>query len=360
MAESSLASTGRARPWRGIIEEYRQFLPPLESSPAVSLLEGNTPLFYSPRLSHSLGLEVYLKWEGLNPTGSFKDRGMTVAISQAAAQGARIVICASTGNTAASAAAYAAKANLQAVVLMAQGKVAQGKLAQALAYGATVLAIQGSFDQGLSLVRELSSRHPVVLVNSLNPHRIEGQKTAAFEIVDTLGKAPDLLCIPVGNAGNITAYWKGFTEYHQRGRCENLPRMLGFQAQGAAPIVGGAAVAEPRTIASALRIGNPARWQEAVGAAKDSGGVIWAVSDEEILLAHRELALHDGLYVELASAASVAGLRKAAAQDLVAPGSTAVCVLTGHGLKDYEFTLDLEKIPSIPPTLEAVEERLRE
>ncbi len=327
--------------WRGIIHAYRPFLRIAPLDP-ITLHEGNTPLLPSPRLARAVGFRgaLYLKYEGLNPTGSFKDRGMTTAITQAVAEGARAVICASTGNTAASAAAYAARAGLQAIVLVPAGKIAMGKLAAAMAYGATVLAVEGNFDEALALVRRAVEVYPIALVNSLNPYRLEGQQTAAFEICDQLGRAPDWLCIPVGNAGNITAYWKGFRAYHQAGRINALPHLLGVQAEGAAPLVLGHPVERPETIATAIRIGRPARGPEALQAVQESGGRFLAVSDAEILEAWRMLAALEGLFVEPASAASIAGLRRALAQGLIPSSAEAiVAVLTGHGLKDPEIAL---------------------
>ena len=313
----------------GLIERYRDRLPFAPEDPVVSLLEGSTPLILAERVSERVGAEVWLKFEGLNPTGSFKDRGMTCAVSAAVREGAEAVICASTGNTAASAAAYAARAGLTGAVIVPEGKIATGKLAQALMHGARVIALRGNFDQALALVRELAERHPIALVNSVNPFRLEGQKTAAFELVEELGGELDALCIPVGNAGNITAYWKGFEEAGVR------PRMLGWQAEGAAPLVHGAPVAAPETVASAIRIGNPARWEEAMGAMAASHGAIRAVSDDEILDAYRFLAAHEGVFCEPASAAGVAGLLKHGAED----ARRVVCVLTGHGLKDPQTAL---------------------
>ena len=312
-----------------LIERYREWLPLSQEVPVVTLLEGSTPLVPAPRLTERIGIETHLKLEGLNPTGSFKDRGMTVAVSQAKGQGAEAVICASTGNTAASAAAYAARAGLRGAVIVPEGKIAQGKLAQALAHGARVIALRGNFDQALEIVKRIVERQAVELVNSTNPYRIEGQKTAAFEVCDDLGAAPDALAIPVGNAGNITAWWKGFQEY---GR--GLPRLYGFQAAGAAPLVSGKPVEHPETVASAIRIGNPARWREAVEALDDSGGRVEAVSDEEILAAQQWLASTEGVFCEPASAAAVAGALKSPPQ-----GERLVCVITGHGLKDPEIAI---------------------
>ena len=320
----------RAPGWPGLIEAYRDRLPVRPGTPVVTLLEGGTPLLPAPVLSARTGCEVWLKVEGLNPTGSFKDRGMTVAITQALAAGSKAVICASTGNTSASAAAYAVRAGLTCAVLVPEGKIALGKLAQALVHGAKLLQVDGSFDDCLTVARELSENYPVTLVNSVNPDRIEGQKTAAFEICDVLGRAPDVHCLPVGNAGNITAYWRGYTEYGQ-GR----PRMLGFQAAGAAPIVTGAPVPRPTTIATAIRIGNPASWEQAVAARDESGGSITAVTDREILAAYRLLARSEGVFVEPASAAGVAGLLTAGLE----PGQTVVCTVTGNGLKDTEWAI---------------------
>ncbi|MGH9126636.1 MAG: threonine synthase [Acidimicrobiales bacterium] len=328
--------------WRGVIEEYRAYLPVSAATPVVTLFEGGTPLVPAPRLSERVGARVWLKVEGANPTGSFKDRGMTVAISKAAEAGAKAVVCGSTGNTSASAAAYAARAGLACVVLIPEGKIALGKLAQALVHGARVLQVRANFDVCLDLVRELGERAPVTIVNSINPFRIEGQKTGAFEIVDALGFAPDYHCIPVGNAGNITAYWKGYREYQDAGRIVRLPRMLGFQAAGAAPIVEGHPIEHPDTIATAIRIGRPASWYGASAAASESGGGISAVTDDEILEAYRFLAQSESVFCEPASAASVAGLLKVG----VAPDSTVVCVLTGHGLKDPDVAIGQISVPT--------------
>ena len=328
--------------WRGVIEEYRKFLPVSDGTPVVTLQEGGTPLVPAPRISDRVGANVFLKYEGLNPTGSFKDRGMTMAISKAVEEGAKAVVCASTGNTSAAAAAYASRAGLTCVVLIPEGYIALGKLAQALIHGAKVLQIRGNFDVALSIVREMGEREPITVVNSVNPYRIEGQKTGAFEVVDALGDAPDVHCIPVGNAGNITAYWKGYLEYREAGRSTRLPRMLGFQAAGAAPIVLGHPVEEPDTIATAIRIGKPASWYGATSAASESGGAIEAVTDEEILAAYRLLAAEEAMFCEPASAASVAGLIKYG----VPEGSTVVCVLTGHGLKDPDTAIGQIPVPT--------------
>ena len=328
--------------WRGVIEEYRDLLPVSEATPVVTLLEGGTPLVPAPRLSERVGATVHLKFEGANPTGSFKDRGMTLAISKAVEEGAKAVVCASTGNTSASAAAYAARAGATCVVLIPEGYIALGKLAQALIHGARVLQIRGNFDQALEIVRELGEHAPVTVVNSVNPYRIEGQKTGAFEVVDVLGDAPEYHCIPVGNAGNITAYWKGYLEYKAAGRSTKLPKMLGFQAAGAAPIVEGHPIENPETVATAIRIGNPASWYGATAAASESGGSITAVTDAEILEAYRYLASTESVFCEPASAASVAGLLKSGVDE----GSNVVCVLTGHGLKDPDIAIGQIAVPT--------------
>jgi len=328
------ATATRPSPWRGIIGEYSDRLPVPPDTHVVSLGEGGTPLLPAPTLSELTGCSVYLKVEGSNPTGSFKDRGMTVAVTLAAARGARTVICASTGNTSASAAAYAARAGLRCAVLVPKGNIALGKLAQALAHGAQLLQVDGNFDDCLELVRKLAADYDVALVNSVNPERLQGQKTASFEIVDALGDAPDVHCLPVGNAGNIAAYWLGYTEYHADGRTTKAPRMLGFQAAGAAPIVIGQPVLNPVTIATAIRIGNPASWHLAEEARAASGGLINSVTDDQILAAYHLLAEREGVFGEPASAAAVAGLLQATAAGQVAPGSVVVCTITGHGLKD--------------------------
>jgi threonine synthase len=327
-----------ARPWRGVIAEYRDRLPVSDATPDVTLLEGGTPLVRSGPLSEETGLEVYLKFEGANPTGSFKDRGMTVAISRALERGSKAVVCASTGNTSASAAAYAALAGLTCAVIVPRGRVAMGKMAQTLVHGARVMEVDGSFDDALRVARDLADLYPVTLVNSVNPDRVQGQKTCAFEIVDALGRGPEYHVMPVGNAGNITSHWLGYREEHDDGRVERPPILLGFQAKGAAPIVEGHPVDSPSTIATAIRIGNPASWEQAVEAASGSGGEIRAVTDREILSAYRRVA-REGLFCEMASAASVAGLLQASAAGRVERGRTAVCVLTGHGLKDPEWAI---------------------
>ena len=329
--------------WKGVIEEYRGFLPVTPNSPVVSLLEGGTPLVHAFRLSERVGAEVWLKIEGANPTGSFKDRGMTLAISKAVEEGAKAVVCASTGNTSASAAAYSSRAGLTCVVLIPEGYIALGKLAQALIHGARVLQVQGNFDQAFEIVRKLADTEPVTIVNSLNRYRIEGQKTAAFEVIDALGEAPHMHCVPVGNAGNISAYWKGYREYAEAGSSTRLPTMYGFQAEGSAPIVVGHPIANPDTVATAIRIGNPASWDGAREATSRSGGAVLAVSDAEILDAYRFLAGTEGVFCEPASAATVAGLIKVGPPH---PGAVVVCTLTGHGLKDPDRAIAEISVPS--------------
>ncbi len=346
----------------GVISRYRAFLPVTEATPVVSLNEGSTPLIHSARLSALVGrgCEVFLKYEGLNPTGSFKDRGMTVAISKAAEAGATMVVCASTGNTSASAAAYAARAGMVSVVLLPSGKIAGGKMMQVLAYGARVIAVEGNFDDALAMVRALGEDPRVTVVNSINPHRIEGQKTAAFEVIDELGDAPDMHVLPVGNAGNITAYWKGYREFHERGRSTKLPRLAGFQAAGAAPIYFDRVVEQPETCASAIRIGNPASWEAAAAAMRDSGGTVDIVTDEEILEAQYWLAKSEGVFVEPASAASVAGLLKCVSArqcercplSRVPEGARIVCTVTGHGLKDPDvFRSRASEVANVRPDI---------
>lgn len=349
-------------PWHGLINHYRSFLPVSESTPVITLNEGNTPLIKATHIRDVIKEEVhlYFKYEGANPSGSFKDRGMTLALSKAAEQKARAVICASTGNTSASASAYSAKANIPCVVVIPEGKIAMGKLAQAMVHGAMVLQIKGNFDEALTMVRETAEKHPLILVNSLNPFRIEGQKTAAFEVCDQLGSAPVFHALPVGNAGNITAYWKGYKEYHAAGRITLLPRMLGFQAAGAAPIVLGRPVEKPETFATAIRIGNPASWKGAETARDESGGIIESVTDEEILKAYKFIASREGIFSEPASAASLAGVIKLAQQNYFSNGDTIVCTLTGNGLKDPDSALKNSKDPlKIQPDLAALEDALR-
>lgn len=344
--------------WQGLIQQYREYLPVSEKTPVVSLQEGNTPLIHAPHLSELSGAQVWLKYEGLNPTGSFKDRGMTMAISKAAEAGSKAVMCASTGNTSASMAAYAARAGMKGYILVPDGYVALGKLSQAIAHGAQVLPIKGNFDRALELVREICDQYPVTLVNSINPFRIEGQKTGAFEVCDQLGFAPDILAIPVGNAGNITAYWRGFKLYHELGKSESRPRMWGFQASGAAPIVHGRRFEHPETVATAIRIGNPASWEYATAALEESQGHIDEVSDDEILAAYALLSKKEGVFCEPASAASVAGLLKMVAAGKVPAQSRIVCVLTGHGLKDPDRAIQYhtrgQALPAHEPELQVL------
>lgn len=332
--------------WKGLLQEYKEYLPVTEKTPLLSLREGNTPLIPLEQLSEELGVDVYVKYEGANPTGSFKDRGMVMAVAKAKEEGSEAIICASTGNTSASAAAYGARAGLRCIVVVPEGKIALGKLAQAVMYGAEVIEIKGNFDHALDIVREISKEEPITLVNSVNPYRIEGQKTAAFEICDALGKAPDVLAIPVGNAGNITAYWKGFKEYDAKNGT-GLPEMRGFEAEGAAAIVRGEVIEEPETIATAIRIGNPASWEKAVLAANESNGKIDCVTDDEIVHAYRFLAEREGIFAEPASAASVAGLIKQVKTGEIQRGSTVVCVLTGNGLKDPNTAMDTVNVKPV-------------
>jgi threonine synthase len=325
--------------YMGLIQTYKDFLPVNENTPLLTLQEGNTPLIRAEKLSDELDLDIYFKYEGLNPTGSFKDRGMVMAVAKAIEEGSRTIMCASTGNTSAAAAAYAARGNLNCIVLIPNNNIALGKLAQAIIYGAKVIAIEGNFDRALEIVREITAKHPITLVNSVNPYRIEGQKTAAFEVVDQLGKAPDYLAIPVGNAGNITAYWKGFKEYYAKGKSTTLPKMIGFEAEGSAAIVRGEPILSPETVATAIRIGNPASWDSAVRAANESNGQINFVSDEEILHAYRTIAAKEGVFAEPASAASIAGVMKLKKEGYFSGGESVVCVLTGHGLKDPNIAI---------------------
>jgi len=348
--------------WRGVIEEYRKFLPVTDRTPVVTLCEGNTPLIRATRLAKRIapGVDLYLKFEGMNPTGSFKDRGMTMAISKAVESGAKAVICASTGNTSASAAAYGARAGLAVYVLIPAGKIAMGKLSQAMMHQATVIQIEGNFDQALTIVKELSTTCHIELVNSINPYRIEGQKTAAMEVCDQLGDAPAVHALPVGNAGNITAYWKGYQEYRAANQTTRLPRMVGFQAAGAAPIVLGHIVENPQTVASAIRIGNPASWEAASNAVKESAGAIDSVTDEEILEAYRTVAATEGVFCEPASAASVAGIMKLSQQGKLREAEIVVCTLTGHGLKDADTAISVSAQPkTVRATREDVARLLR-
>lgn len=343
-----------------LLEWYRRFLPMTDQTPIVTLHEGNTPLLKAPRLAANLGVrELWLKLESMNPTGSFKDRGMVMAIAKALEAGSRAVVCASTGNTSAAAAAYAARTGLECVVVVPAGKIALGKLAQALMYGAKLLVIEGNFDQALHMVRDLADAHPITLVNSVNPYRLEGQATAAYEICDALGDAPDYLALPVGNAGNISAYWLGFQRYYAAHMCESTPKMLGFQATGSAAIVRGAPIAHPETLATAIRIGNPASWKLAVNARDESGGLIDDVSDEEIVAAWRDLAALEGVFCEPASAAGVAGVRKLMRTGRGDPNGQYVAVLTGHGLKDPQLAVEQFTTPTpIPAELAALEQAL--
>ncbi|WP_110113764.1 threonine synthase [Bacillus sp. CGMCC 1.16541] len=335
--------------WKGLLAQYKEYLPVTEQTPMLTLHEGNTPLIHLANLSEQLGINLHVKVEGVNPTGSFKDRGMVMAVAKAKEEGSHTVICASTGNTSAAAAAYASRAGMRCIIVIPNGKIAMGKLAQAVMYGAEIVAIEGNFDQALAMVRKLSETAPVTLVNSVNPYRIEGQKTAAFEVCDQLGKAPDILAIPVGNAGNITAYWKGFKEYndqHQTG----LPKMHGFEAEGAAAIVRGEVIENPETIATAIRIGNPASWQHAVNAANESDGKIDEVTDEEIIEAYRLIARNEGVFAEPGSCASIAGVLKDVKSGKIPQGSTVVAVLTGNGLKDPNVAIDVNNVtPTVLP-----------
>jgi threonine synthase len=340
---------------KGLIASYERFLPVTLSTPRITLLEGNTPLIYLENISRKFGPKVYVKYEGANPTGSFKDRGMVLAIAKAIEEGSKAVICASTGNTSASAAAYSAKTGLKSIILIPEGNIALGKLAQAMIYGAKVIQIDGNFDDCLELAKKISEEYPVTLVNSLNPYRLEGQKTAAFEIIDVLGRAPDYHFIPVGNAGNITAYWMGYREYHERGLSNSLPKMMGFQAEGAAPIVYDRVFEHPETIATAIRIGNPASWKKAVAARDESGGVIEALTDEEILNAQKQLANTEGVFCEPASAASFGGFLRKAEEGLFRSSDLVVCTLTGNGLKDPDAVIKSVDMPIvIQNSLEAV------
>lgn len=348
--------------YMGLLETYKRYLPVNEHTPMLTLQEGNTPLIRAERLSKELGLDMYLKYEGLNPTGSFKDRGMVMAVAKAMEEGSRTIMCASTGNTSAAAAAYAARGGLNCIVLIPNNNIALGKLAQAMIYGAKVIAIEGNFDRALEIVREITAKHPITLVNSVNPYRIEGQKTAAFEVCDQLGAAPDVLAIPVGNAGNISAYWKGFKEYHAAGHTDRLPKMVGFEAEGAMAIVKGEPILNPETLATAIRIGNPASWKTAVEAAEQSRGQINYVTDDQIIEAYQLLAAREGVFAEPASAASVAGVLKLHRQGYFTGGESVVCVLTGHGLKDPNIAIQTAaKEPLVvPDTEEAVMEAIRQ
>lgn len=341
--------------YQGLIKKYEKYLPVTENTPYVTLLEGNTPLIKSINLSEKLGLNIYFKYDGLNPTGSFKDRGMVMAVAKAIEDGSKAIICASTGNTSAAAAAFAARYNLKCYVLIPDGNIAMGKLAQALMYGAKVISIEGNFDEALDIVRDISNTEDITLVNSVNPYRLQGQKTAAFEVCDDLGKSPDYLAIPIGNAGNISAYWMGFKEYKEDGKINNLPTLLGFQAAGAAPMVSGQVVKNPETIATAIRIGNPASLDKAKKALEESNGQVNAVTDEEILKAYKMLAENEGIFAEPASCTTLAGILKLKEQGYFKDGETVVCVLTGNGLKDPKTSLTQIPTPEkIKATKEAV------
>lgn len=346
--------------WQGLIKEYAEFLPVTDKTPALTLHEGNTPLIYFPHLSEELGIELYGKYEGLNPTGSFKDRGMVMAVAKAKEEGSKSVICASTGNTSAAAAAYAAKAGMKAVVVIPEGKVAMGKLAQAVMYGAEIVQIAGNFDDALKMVQHISEKYPVTLVNSVNPFRLEGQKTAAFEIIEQLGQAPDILAIPVGNAGNISAYWKGFKEYHEK-KGSALPKIFGFEAEGSAAITKDEVITAPETVATAIRIGNPASWKLATAARDESGGIITSVTDEEILKAFRTLPAKEGIFAEPGSCASIAGVYQQVEAGKIEKGSKVVAVLTGNGLKDPQTAIEQVTIEpvSLPNDETAVTEYIR-
>lgn len=343
--------------WNGLIEEFQEFLPVNESTPKLTLNEGNTPLVHLAKLSEKLGIELHVKTEGVNPTGSFKDRGMVMAVAKAKEEGNDTIMCASTGNTSAAAAAYAAQADMKCIVIIPDGKIAFGKLAQAVMYGAEIIAIDGNFDDALKIVRSICEKAPIALVNSVNPYRIEGQKTAAFEICEQLGSAPDVLAIPVGNAGNITAYWKGFKEYHEK-KGTGLPVMRGFEAEGAAAIVRNEVIEQPETVATAIRIGNPASWKQAVAAADESNGKIDEVTDEEILHAYQLIAREEGVFAEPGSCASIAGVLKQVKSGEIKPGSKVVAVLTGNGLKDPNTAIDISQIK--PVTLDADEDQILE
>ncbi|ELY0463197.1 threonine synthase [Listeria innocua] len=345
--------------YKGLLEKYKEYLPVTEKTPMISLAEGNTPLIPLPNLSKELGVTLYGKYEGLNPTGSFKDRGMVMAVAKAKEEGAEAVICASTGNTSAAAAAYATRAGLKAYIVIPEGKVALGKLAQAVMYGADIISIQGNFDEALKSVRELAETEAVTLVNSVNPYRLEGQKTAAFEICEQLGSAPDVLAIPVGNAGNISAYWKGFKEWNET-KASGLPRMHGFEAEGAAAIVQGKPIENPETIATAIRIGNPASWELAEAARDESGGYIHSVTDDEIVNAYKKIAAQDGVFIEPGSAASLAGVIQHVANGTIKQGEKVVCVFTGNGLKDPDTAMSVHEIPiSHVDDIEAMRTHLR-
>jgi len=335
--------------YKGLIEKYKQYLKINENTPFLTLLEGNTPLIKSVNLSTQYGVDIYFKYEGLNPTGSFKDRGMVYAVAKAIEEGSNHIICASTGNTSAAAAAYAARANIKCSVIIPSGKIAYGKLAQALIYGAKVIAIDGNFDEALDIVKSLSKKNNLTLVNSINPHRLQGQKTSAFEIVDDMGNSPDYLCLPVGNAGNITAYWMGFNEYYKNKKCTKLPQVFGFQAKGASPIVEGKVFKHPETIATAIRIGNPVNWENALKVANESNGDILAITDKDIISAYKLIASNEGIFAEPASCISLAGAIKKIESGQIPKKSSVVCVLTGNGLKDPDTAINnIDKVALTP------------
>lgn len=346
--------------WKGLLEEYKEYLPITEKTPMLTLHEGNTPLIQLPKLSKELGIDLYVKTEGINPTGSFKDRGMVMAVAKAIEEGNDTIICASTGNTSAAAAAYAARAGIRCIVVIPEGKIAMGKLAQAVMYGAEIISIEGNFDQALQMVRNISETEPVALVNSVNPYRLEGQKTGAFEICDTLGSAPDILAIPVGNAGNISAYWKGFKEYNEL-KETGLPKMYGFEAEGAAAIVRNQVIENPETVATAIRIGNPASWKLAVAAAEESTGKIDEVTDEEIIAAYLKIASTEGVFAEPGSCASLAGVFKSVQNGSIPAGSKVVAILTGNGLKDPNTAIDYSsiKVAKLPNDEKQVSEYIK-
>lgn len=345
--------------YKGLIEKYREYLTVSDKTPVVSLNEGNTPLIEAKNISDELGLKIYFKYEGLNPTGSFKDRGMTMAVSKALEDGSKAIICASTGNTSASAAAYAARAGIRCIVIIPNNKIALGKLAQASIYGSEIITVDGNFDEALNIVREITSKYPITLVNSINPFRLEGQKTGAFEVCEQIEEAPDYLAIPVGNAGNISAYWMGFKEYKQNGITHKLPKMLGFQAEGAAPIVEGKVFEHPETIATAIRIGNPSSWEKAKNALEESNGKIDKVTDEEIISAQKLLASKEGIFAEPASCASLAGVIKLSKEGYFNKGDKVICVLTGTGLKDPNIVVDrMKKIETLPIDINMIEKMI--
>ncbi len=345
--------------WPGVVEKYKEFMPVKEDTEPVTLREGNTPLIHAKKISEELGVELYLKYDGANPTGSFKDRGMTMAVTNAVEEGSKAIMCASTGNTSAAAAAYGAQSDLKSVVLVPKGNIALGKMSQALIHNAKVVSIKGNFDQALEIVKEITDNYPIKLVNSLNPYRIEGQKSGAFEICDQLNEAPDVLAIPVGNAGNITAYWKGFKEYYEAGKIDSLPKMMGFEAEGSAAISKDKVIENPKTKATAIKIGNPASWEKAVKAEKESEGLINHVTDDQILKAYQEIASKEGIFCEPASAASVAGVKKMVEKGVIEEGTKIAAVLTGHGLKDPDMAIEtIQKPVEVEASTEKVLEEI--